>query len=85
MNLLAFIILGLVAGWLASLIMKTNSQQGPLLDIILGVVGAFVGGTLMSLFGASGVTGFDLYSIAVATLGAVVLIAIGRVVNRGSI
>lgn len=82
MNFILFIVLGLVAGWLASVIMKTDAQQGPLLDIILGMVGAFVGGILMSLVGGAGITGFDLYSLGVATLGAVVLIAVGRMVNR---
>lgn len=84
MNILVFIILGLVAGWLASVIMKTDAQQGPLLDIVLGVIGAFVGGFLMNMFGAAGVTGFDLYSIMVATLGAVVLIGVGRALYRGA-
>lgn len=82
MNFILFIVLGLVAGWLASVIMKTDAQQGSLLDIILGMVGAFVGGILMSLVGGAGITGFDLYSLGVATLGAVVLIAVGRMVNR---
>lgn len=78
MGIIAWIVVGLLAGWLASLVMKTNSQQGPMMDIILGVIGAFVGGFLMNMFGQSGVTGFNLYSIVVATLGAVVVIFIGR-------
>ena len=78
MGLLIFLILGLVAGWLASLIMKSDSQQGMVSDIILGGVGALVGGTVMNFLGYAGVTGFDLYSIMVATLGAVILIWLGR-------
>jgi uncharacterized membrane protein YeaQ/YmgE (transglycosylase-associated protein family) len=78
MNLLLFVILGAIAGWLASVIMRTNSQQGVLMDIVLGIIGAFVGGMVMNLFGAPGATGFDLYSIVVATLGAVLLIALRR-------
>jgi uncharacterized membrane protein YeaQ/YmgE (transglycosylase-associated protein family) len=81
MNLLLWILLGLIAGWLASVIMKTNAQQGPILDIVLGIVGAVVGGLVMNLLGFSGVTGFDIGSILVATLGAVVLIAIGRAIK----
>ena len=78
MGLLIFLILGLVAGWLASLIMKTDSQQGTGSDIILGAVGSLVGGAVMSFLGYAGVTGFNLYSILVATLGAVILIWLGR-------
>lgn len=78
MNILLWVILGLVAGWLASVFMKNNREQGMLMDIVLGIVGAFVGGFLMNIFGATGVTGFNLYSLFVATIGAVALISIGR-------
>ncbi len=78
MSVLLWIVLGFLAGWLASVVMKTREAQGPLMDIILGIVGALVGGFLMSLFGAPGVTGFNLYSILVATLGAIIFIWIGR-------
>lgn len=78
MNILLWLILGLLAGWIASMIMGTNSQQGMLMDIVLGVVGAFVGGFLMNLFGAPGVSGFNMYSIVVAILGSVALIWLGR-------
>ena len=81
MGILLWIILGFLAGWIASIVMKTDSQQGMVTDIILGVVGAVVGGFIMNLFGASGVNGFNLYSIAVATIGAVVLIWLGRVLR----
>lgn len=78
MGIIAWVILGLIAGWLASVIMKTDSAQGPLIDIILGVVGAVVGGFLFNMFGEAGVTGLNLYSILVATVGAVVLIGLRR-------
>lgn len=81
MSLLAWIILGLVAGWIASLIMKTDGEQGPFLDILLGAVGSVVGGYLFNFFGMAGVTGFNFYSLIVATIGAVVLIAIGRALS----
>jgi uncharacterized membrane protein YeaQ/YmgE (transglycosylase-associated protein family) len=74
MELLLWIALGALAGWLASLIMKTNAQQGALMNIIVGIIGAVVGGLLMNLIGFEGVTGFNIWSIVVATLGAVVLI-----------
>lgn len=82
MNLLLFIILGGIAGWLASIIMKTNDRQGILLDIVIGIVGAFLGGLLFNLFGARGVTGFNLWSLLVALVGAVGLLAIVRAVRR---
>lgn len=81
MSILLWLLLGLVAGWLASIIMGTNSQQGMLMDIILGVVGAFAGGLLMNMFGQAGVNGFNFYSLFVATLGAVALIWLGRMLR----
>jgi uncharacterized membrane protein YeaQ/YmgE (transglycosylase-associated protein family) len=77
MGLVLWIILGGIAGWLASVI--TKSDRGAILDIVLGIVGAFVGGMILNFFGQSGVTGFNLYSIVVAVIGAVILIAIGRI------
>lgn len=78
MNLIIWIIFGALAGWLASLVMKTDANQGFFGDIVLGIIGAIVGGFLMSFFGQSGVTGFNLYSVLVAMIGAVVVIWIGR-------
>ena len=79
MNILLWIILGAIAGWVASLIVKSN--QGILLDIIVGIVGAFVGGFIFQAFGASGVTGFNIYSILVAIVGAVVLLFVVKAVT----
>jgi len=82
MNLLLFIVLGGIAGWLASIIMNTNARQGMLLNIVVGIVGAFLGGLLFNLLGARGVTGFNLWSLVVALVGAVVLLGIVRAVRR---
>ena len=82
MNFLLWIILGAVAGWIASLIMKTNQSQGLLMDIIVGIVGAFVGGFVFNLFGAAGTTGFNLYSLFVAVVGAIVLLFIVKSLRR---
>lgn len=79
MNILLWIILGAIAGWVASLIVKSN--QGILLDIIVGIIGAFVGGFIFNAFGAAGVTGFNIYSILVAIVGAVVLLFIVKAVT----
>jgi uncharacterized membrane protein YeaQ/YmgE (transglycosylase-associated protein family) len=75
MSILAWIVLGLIAGFIASKLV--NRAGGSLvLDLVLGVVGAFVGGFLFTRFGAAGVTGFNIYSILVATAGAVVVLFI---------
>ena len=78
MSILAWIIVGAISGWLASLVMGTNNRQGCLMDIIVGIVGAFLGGYVFSLFGRPGVTGLDVWSILVAFVGAVILLAILR-------
>lgn len=76
MGILLWIIFGALAGWLASVAMK--SSGGIFSDIILGMLGAVVGGLIMSFFGQAGVTGFNLYSLLVAVAGAVFLIWMGR-------
>ena len=78
MGILLWIIFGAIAGWIASVLMHTNSNQGTMTDIVLGIVGAIVGGFIMGLVGQSGVNGFNLYSMGVAVAGAVVVIFIGR-------
>jgi uncharacterized membrane protein YeaQ/YmgE (transglycosylase-associated protein family) len=74
MSIIGWIVLGLIAGWLGSKIMGTSSSQGVLMDIVLGIVGAIVGGFIFSAFGAGGVTGFNIWSLIVATIGAVIVI-----------
>jgi uncharacterized membrane protein YeaQ/YmgE (transglycosylase-associated protein family) len=78
MELIAFLVLGGIAGWIASLIMGTDASQGIFLNVVVGVVGAFIGGMLFNAFGNAGVTGFNIYSLVVAVLGAVVLLFIVR-------
>ena len=82
MGILLWIVFGGLAGWMASVIMKNNSNQGTVTDIIMGIIGAVVGGFLMGLVGQSGVSGFNLYSFIVAILGAIVVIYIGRLIKR---
>jgi uncharacterized membrane protein YeaQ/YmgE (transglycosylase-associated protein family) len=81
MGWLAWLVVGAVAGWLASLVMKTNRRQGLIMDIIVGIVGAFIGGFLFNQFDTAGVTGFNIWSVFVAFTGAVVLLAVIRLVN----
>jgi uncharacterized membrane protein YeaQ/YmgE (transglycosylase-associated protein family) len=84
MGWLAWLIIGGVAGWLASIVMKTNRSQGLILDIIVGIVGAFLGGFLFNLVGAPGVTGFNVWSLIVAFIGAIVLLGLLRMFSRSS-
>ena len=83
MSLLAWIVLGLVAGFIGSKIVN-KAGEGILLDIVLGIVGAIVGGWLFNTFGAAGVTGLNLYSLLVATFGAVVLLVVYHAIRRVS-
>ncbi|HEX3349477.1 MAG TPA: GlsB/YeaQ/YmgE family stress response membrane protein [Acetobacteraceae bacterium] len=73
MSWIAWIVLGLIAGFIASKIVNAEGQ-GLIVDIILGIVGAVVGGWIFTAFGASGVTGFNIYSVIVAIIGAVVVL-----------
>lgn len=82
MGIILWIIFGAVAGWVASIIMKTDGSQNTMMDIVMGIVGAVVGGFIMNFLGYAGVTGFDLYSFAVAVVGAVVVIYVGRMVRN---
>jgi uncharacterized membrane protein YeaQ/YmgE (transglycosylase-associated protein family) len=75
MSIVGWILLGLIAGFIASKIVN-KSGQGFLLDIVLGIVGAIVGGYLFALVGAEGVTGFNLYSMVVAVIGAVIVLVV---------
>ena len=81
MSILAWLIVGLIAGWLGSMVVN-RSGEGLVLDIVLGVVGAFVGGFLFNQFGSSGVTGLNLYSIGVAAVGAIIVLVIYHAVFR---
>jgi uncharacterized membrane protein YeaQ/YmgE (transglycosylase-associated protein family) len=81
MSIIGWLILGLIAGFIGSKIVN-NQGQGIILDIILGIVGAVVGGFLFSLVGASGVTGFNLYSMLVAIVGAIVVLVIYHAIAK---
>ena len=83
MGILTWIIVGLIAGALAKLIMPGDDPGGIIVTIIIGIVGAFLGGFVFNLFGGSGVTGFNIWSLLVATVGAIILLAIYRAVAGG--
>jgi uncharacterized membrane protein YeaQ/YmgE (transglycosylase-associated protein family) len=81
MSFIAWIVLGLISGFIASKIVN-KSGEGMLLDILLGVVGAFLGGWLFNQFGMAGVSGVNLYSLLVAVIGAVVFLVIYHALFR---
>lgn len=87
-TLIIWLVIGGVLGWLASIVMRTDAQQGILLNIIVGIVGALLGGFLLSpLFGAEDFTdgGINLTSLLVSFLGAIILLAIVNLVRRGRV
>jgi uncharacterized membrane protein YeaQ/YmgE (transglycosylase-associated protein family) len=81
MSIISWIILGLIAGFIASKIVN-KTGEGFILDLILGIVGAIVGGFIFSLLGASGVTGLNLYSMVVAIIGAIIVLVVYHLVRR---
>lgn len=87
-NFIIWIIVGGILGWLASLIMRTNAQQGVFLDIIVGIIGAFLGGLLLApLFGTGTInqSDFSISGLLVSLLGAVILLAVVNLFRRGSV
>ena len=80
MSIIGWIVLGLIAGFIASKIVNKRGE-GLMLDIVLGVVGAVVGGWLFAFFGAEGVTGLNIYSMVVAVIGAIVVLVLYHAVS----
>jgi uncharacterized membrane protein YeaQ/YmgE (transglycosylase-associated protein family) len=78
MGIIGWILFGALAGWLAGLLGGTNQKRGCIFNIVLGIVGAFVGGLIMEFLGGTGVTGFNLWSILVAVLGALIVTYVVR-------
>ena len=84
MGIIGWILLGGIAGWIASMIAGTDEQQGLLGNILVGIVGAVVGGFVLGLFGIDGVTGFNVYSLLVALLGAVIALWLWKMITGRS-
>jgi uncharacterized membrane protein YeaQ/YmgE (transglycosylase-associated protein family) len=87
-NFIIWIIVGGVLGWLASLIMRTDSQQGMLLNIIVGIIGAFIAGLVLTpLFGVGTInqSNFSIASLLISLLGAVILLGIVNLFRRGAV
>jgi len=88
-NFILWLLFGALVGWLASILMHTNAQQGTLLNIVVGIVGAFLGGLLFNFLGIGGGTindgNFSLNSLLVSLVGAVVLLGLINLVRRGAV
>lgn len=82
MGILAWIILGGLAGWVASMFAKTNESMGIFANIVVGILGALIGGFVFSLLGGEGVTGFNFYSFIVAVIGAFILLSLLKMFRR---
>jgi len=88
-NFILWLLFGALVGWLASLVMKTDAQQGTILNIVVGIIGAFLGGLIFSMLGIGGSninnSDFSLSALVVSFIGAVVLLGIVNLVRRGSV
>lgn len=83
-NIVLWIVFGALAGWLASIIMRTDASMGAGANIVVGIVGALIGGFIMNTLGGEGVTGFNLWSLLVAIGGAILLLFLVRLFRRAA-
>lgn len=74
MGFLGWIVIGAVAGWIASMVTGENAQMGAVANIFVGIIGAFIGGIVMNIFGGIGITGFNFWSLFVAVIGSIILL-----------
>lgn len=82
MGIIGWLIIGAIAGWLASLVTGNDRRMGAGANILVGIIGGFIGGLAMNLIGGYGITGFNLWSLFVATIGAVILLLIVNAIMR---
>lgn len=85
MTIITWIILGALAGWIASMITGSNARVNGMMNIVVGIIGAFIGGLVLQLLGASQPTGFNLPSLLTAVLGAVILLALVKAFRRDTV
>ena len=76
MGIIGWLLIGALAGWIASMITGNNKEMGALKNIVVGIIGGFIGGFVMNLIGGYGITGFNVWSLFVAVIGAVILLLI---------
>lgn len=84
MGIISWIIIGALAGWIASMIAGTNAQMGALANIFVGIIGAFIGGLLFNLLGGEGFTGFNFWSLFVAIFGSVILLVLVKAFSKST-
>jgi len=82
MGIIGWIIIGALAGWIASMMTGNDKKMGAGMNILVGIIGGFIGGIVMNLLGGYGVTGFNLWSLLVATIGAIILLLIVNAIKR---
>ncbi len=82
MGIIGWIVIGALAGWIASLITGNDKKMGAGLNILVGIIGGFIGGIIMNLLGGYGITGFNFWSLLVAIAGAIILLLIVNAVKR---
>ncbi len=82
MGIISWIIIGALAGWIASMITGKSKEMGAVANVVVGIVGGVIGGVVMNLIGGKGVTGFNLWSLIVAVAGAVILLWIVRAMKK---
>lgn len=82
MGIVSWLIVGALAGWISSKIMNTDESMGAFANIVVGIIGAFIGGFVVNLLGGTGITGFNVWSVLVAILGSVILLWIMKAVKR---
>ncbi|QHI72402.1 GlsB/YeaQ/YmgE family stress response membrane protein [Aminipila terrae] len=82
MGIVGWIVIGALAGWIASMVTGNNRQMGAFMNILVGIIGGLAGGLVMNLVGGVGITGFNLWSLAVACIGAIVLLLIVNAFKR---
>lgn len=85
MGILSWLVMGALAGWVASILMKKKRSMGLIANIVVGIAGAFIGGFVMEFFNKGGITGFNFTSFLIAVLGAVILLAVVNLVTKGKI
>ena len=84
MGIIAWVIMGALAGWIGSMIAGTNAEQGWLGNIVVGIVGALLGGFMFNALGGVGITGFNVWSLIVATIGSVILLMVIKLFHHSA-
>lgn len=82
MGIISWIIIGALAGWIASMMTGNDGKMGAAANICIGIAGGLIGGFIIGIFGGSGVTGFNIWSLFVSILGAVILLSIANSISR---